>query len=96
MPNYVLAYHGGNMPENPEEHKAKCKAWIRDLGNAVINPGTPMGISKTVSSSDVSDDGGLLGFSIVKAESMEAAIEITKGCPHLEIGTVEVAEEKEA
>ena len=50
MPNYVLAYHSGKMPENPEEHKAKCKAWIRDLGDAVVNPGTPMGMSKTVSS----------------------------------------------
>ena len=54
-----------------------------------------MAMSKTVSSSGVSDDGGLLGFSIVKADSMEAALEMAKGSPHLEIGTVEVAEEKE-
>ncbi len=55
-------------------------------------------MSKTVSSSGVSDDGGsnpLLGFSIVKADSMDAALEMAKGCPHLEIGTIEVAEAKE-
>ena len=52
----------------------------------------------TVSSDDVSDDGGsnfLSGFSIVKADSMDAALEMAKGCPHLEHGTIEVAEVKE-
>ncbi len=68
------------------------------LCDAVVNPGTPLGMSKNVSSSCVSDDGGsnpLLGFSIVKADSMDAALEMAKGCPHLEIGTIEVAEAKE-
>ena len=102
MSNYVFAYHGEKMPVSPEEgakHKAKCKAWVGGLGDAVVNPGIPMGgMSKTVSSSGVSDDVGsnpLIGFSIVKADSMEAALEMAKGAPHLEIGTVEVAEVKE-
>ena len=34
----------------------------------------------------------MMGFSIVKADSMNAALKIAKGCPHLDIGTVEVAE----
>ncbi len=98
MPNYVFAYHGGKKPESPEEggkHMAKWKAWVGGLGDAVVNPGTPLGKPKTVSSVGVSDDGGsnpLLGYSIVKADSMEAAVEIARGCPHLEIGTIEVAE----
>ena len=101
MPNFVFAYHGGKKPESPEEGAklmAKWKAWIGGLGDSVVNPGTPLGMSKTVSSSGVSDDGGsnpLLGFSIVKADSMDAALEMAKGCPHLEIGTIEVAEAKE-
>ena len=64
----------------------------------MVNPGSPLGMSKTVSSGGVADDGGsnpLLGFSIVKADSMDAALEMAKGCPHLEIGTIEVAEVKE-
>ncbi len=98
MPNYILAYHGGKMPETPEEgakQMEKWKAWVGGLGDAVVNPGTPLGKSKTVSSDGVSDDGGsnpLLGFSIVKADSMDAALEMAKACPFLEIGTVEVAE----
>ncbi len=101
MSSYIFAYHGGKKPESPEEgakHMAKWKAWIGGLGDAVVNPGTPLGMSKTVSSGGVSDDGGpnpLVGFSIVKADSMDAALEMAKGCPFLEMGTIEVAEVKE-
>jgi hypothetical protein len=98
MPEYVLAYHGGKMPETPEEgakQRANFNAWVTGLGDAVVNPGTPLGRSKTVGSSGVSDDGGpnpLMGFSMVKAESMDAALEMAKGCPFVEFGTIEVAE----
>ena len=101
MSNYIFAYHGGKMPESPEERAklmAKWKAWIGGLGHAVVNLGTPLGKSKTVSSGGVSDDGGsnpLTGYSIVNADSMDAAVEMAKGCPHLEHGTIEVAEEME-
>jgi len=75
---------------------AKWKAWVEGLGDAVVNPGTPLGMSKTVSSSGVTDDGGpnpLSGFSMVKADSMDAALEMAKACPFLETGgTLEVAE----
>ena len=98
MSNYIIAYHGGKKPESAEEgakHMAKWKAWVGSLGDAVINPGTPLGKSRIVSSSGVSDQSGsnsLTGFSIVKADSMDAAIEMAKGCPHLEHGTIDVAE----
>ncbi len=101
MSNYVFAYHGGKKPERPEEGAelmAKWKAWIGGLGDAVVNPGTPLGMSKTVGSGGVADDGGskpLLGFTIVKADSMDAALEMAKGCPYLDIGTIEVAEAME-
>ena len=95
---FLFAYHGGKIPESPEggaKHMAKFEAWVSDLGDAVVNPGHPLGKPKTVGSSGVSDDGGsnpLVGFSVVKAESMDAALEMAKGYPHLEIGSVEVVE----
>ena len=101
MSDYIIAYHGGKKPESPEagaKQMAKWKAWIEGLGDAVVNPGTPLGKSKIVSAAGVSDDGGpnaLTGFSIVKADSMEAALEIARECPFLEMGTLEVAEIKE-
>lgn len=99
MANYIIAYRdGGKTPESPEEgarHMAKWKTWIGDLGDAAVNPGTPLGKSKIVSTDGVSDHAGpnsLTGFSIVKADDMDAALEIAKACPYLDFGTVEVAE----
>ena len=98
MANYIIAYHGGGKPESPEEgaeQMAKWQAWVSGLGDAVVNPGTPLGKSKIVSSGGVSDGDGsnsLTGYSIVKADSMDAALEMAKACPFLDIGTLEVAE----
>ena len=98
MPEYIIAYHGGTEPESPEEGAkgmAKWQAWMGGLGDAMVNPGTPLGMNMTVTSDGVSDEGGsnrLSGYSIVKADDMDAAIEMAKACPFLEIGTLEVAE----
>ena len=98
MAQYMFAYYGGKEPESPEagaEGRARFGAWLGSLGDAVVNPGTPLGLPKTVSSEGVSENSGsnsLTGFSIVKAESMDAALEMAKTCPFLEIGTIDVAE----
>lgn len=96
--NYALFYYGEPKFESPEEGakgRQKFMAWVGGLGDAMVNPGTPLGMSQTVSSGGVSNGGGsrrLTGFSIVKAASMDAAVEMAKGCPFLEHGTVDVAE----
>ncbi len=104
MANFMLAYHkseNSKPPESPEagaEHMNKWNAWVEGLGEIMVNPGTPLGMSRTVSSDGVADDGGanpLMGFSVVEADSMEAALEIAKSCPFLEMGTIEVAEMKQ-
>ena len=99
MSKYIFAYHGGKKPGTPEEgakFMARWRAWVGSLGDAPIGgPGTLLGKSKTVSGRGVSGDGGanpLSGFSIVQAESIDAALEMAKRCPHLEHGTIEVAE----
>jgi len=99
MANYIIAYRGGSKPESREdgaEHMKKWQAWLDNLGDAVVNPGTPLGKSKFVSAAGISDDGGsdpMSGFSVVEADSMEAALEMARDCPTLELGgTLEVAE----
>jgi len=101
MPNYILAYHGGKQPDSPEEGAKmmeKWHAWVGALGDAAVNPGTPLGMSKTVSADGVSDDGGsnpLSGFSVVQADDMDAAVQTARECPFVDIGTIEIAEMKE-
>ncbi len=98
MSEFIYAFHGGSMPETPEEGAkvmAAWQAWMEGLGERMVNPGNPVGMSKTVSSSGVTDDGGsnpLSGFTIVKAGSIEEACEMAKGCPIIDAGgSVEVA-----
>ena len=98
MPDYIIAYHdSGKRPESKEagaRQMEQWKVWVGGLGDAIVNPGTPLANSKTVSTGGVADTGlnGLTGFSIVKADTMDAAIEMAKACPYLEMGTLEVAE----
>ncbi len=101
MSNYVFTYYSEPKFQSPEEgskYMANWKAWVGNLGDALVNPGVPFGKSKTVSSSGVSDDAGsnrVTGFSIVKADSMDAALKMAKACPHLEHGTMGVHEAME-
>lgn len=100
MSKYAFAYYGEPKFDSPEEggkYMAKWEAWAGGLGDA-LGDLTPLGMPKTVRSNGVSDGGGsnrLTGFSIVKADSLDAALEMAKGCPHLEHGTVDVAEAME-
>lgn len=102
MPNYVFAYHGGGAPETPEEGQkvmAAWMAWYETMGPAIVDGGAPVGMSKTVTADGVLDNGGanpLSGYTVVKADSMDEAIAMAKGCPILtNNGTIEVAEAME-
>ena len=101
MPKYVLAYHGGGeMPETEEEQErelAAWNAWFGELGDAIVDGGNPIAGSVTVGADrSVSEGGGanpLSGYSLIKADDLDAAVEMAKGCPILSNGgSVEVAE----
>lgn len=100
MAQFIFAYHGGKKPDSPEEGAKVMEAWknwMGSMGDALIVPGAPVGMSKTVSAGSISDDGGanpLAGYSVVEAASIDAASEMAKGCPMVVDGdgSVEVAE----
>ncbi|WP_298968713.1 YciI family protein [uncultured Roseobacter sp.] len=100
MPEFVFAYHGGKTPDTEEEGAkvmAAWQAWFEGMGKAVVNPGNPVGMSKTVTAEGVEDHGGanpLSGFSVVAAADIDEAIDMAKGCPMVTDGTgsIEVAE----
>jgi hypothetical protein len=101
MAKFVFGYHGGSgMPETPEEQEKLMAAWggwFGSLGAAVIDGGNPFGQAKTVAADgSVSDGGGanpLGGYSIVEADSLDAAVTMAKDCPALANGgNVDVCE----
>lgn len=100
MAKYLFIYHGGKMPESPEEIEQTIRAWrdwLDSMGDAVVDDGNPVGLSTTVhSDGSVSDDGGsnpASGYGLIEATSREDAVEKAKGCPILAVGgSVELAE----
>lgn len=99
MTKFVFAYHGGPSsmtPEQGKQHMADWMAWREGLGDAVVDPGVPVGKSKTVGPDGITDDGGanpLSGITIVEAEGFDDACAMAASCPHVTVGgTIEVAE----
>lgn len=99
MANFMIAYYGGKRPGSEEEgrdQRSKWKAWVEALGDAVVNPGTPLPVSKIVSSSAVEDDNdpnSMRGFAVIKADSMDAAVDVAQSDPFLENGgTIRVSQ----
>lgn len=99
MSQFIFVYHGGAKPSDDVDVAAimaKWKAWMEGAGDAFVNMGAPVGMSKTVSADGIADNGGanpVSGYSIVEAVDISGACAIAKGCPiHESGGSVEVAE----
>ena len=98
MPHFLFAYHGGKQPEIPEETEVEIgrwRSWFDRIGAAIVDPGNPVGMAKTVSAEGVTDDGGanpLSGYTIIHTESIDQALELAKACPIMGDGSIEVAE----
>ena len=103
MATYVLAYHGGGMPETEAEQAtvmAAWGAWYGQIGAALVDGGNPIGKTKTISSSGAVSDGGganpISGYTIIKVDTIDQAVACAKMCPILSAGgSVEVAETME-
>jgi hypothetical protein len=97
--NFLLTYHGeGGMPTSAEETAtvmAAWTAWFGQLGEAVVDPGNPTSHTKAIS-----PDGSVMdatsaptGYSIIRAASLDEAVELSRGCPVLAVGQVVLVSE---
>jgi hypothetical protein len=99
MPQYVIVYLGGNHPSSPEEgkkHFSKYMDWLTSLADSAVSPANPIKNTSTVNADGTVTTGGtttMSGYTIIEADSMEAALSIAKTCPFLDIGgSLEVSE----
>ena len=76
MPDYLFVYHGGKTPETQEDIDASMAAWgkwMSEHGAAFVDPGQPVGQSKTVSPEGIADNGGpnpTTGYTILRADTI--------------------------
>ncbi|MGN6212907.1 YciI family protein [Parafilimonas sp.] len=109
MKEFLFIYRRdvNNIPKgSPEEMQNETKRWMDWIGsiaaqNKLANRGNRLEVSgKVVKSLSLVTDGpyaetkeSIGGYSIVKADTIEEACEMAKGCPVFSIGgTVEVRE----
>ena len=94
MANFVLLYSGGGMPATEAEQAAVLQAWgtwYDRLGSALVDGGNPFTpVAKSIASDGTVLDGPVgtpaSGYTIIKADSLDAAVEIAKDCPVLQSG----------
>jgi hypothetical protein len=90
--DYLLLYNGGKMPESEAEQAAVMKAWndwFAQLGGDVKDGGNPF----TPNAKTISADGSVgaptaqgSGYSVIKGDSLDDAVNKAKGCPVLQGG----------
>jgi hypothetical protein len=93
MANFLLLYTGGAAPRPAEREKIiqEWGGWFGKLGDKIVDAGNPFGHSKNLSNGGTVHDGSAVnpsatGYSILKADTLEAATDLAKGCPVLKSG----------
>ncbi len=92
--NYILLYSGGGLPESPAEQAKVLKeweAWFSKIGSGVVDQGDPFtGKAKSIGTDGKVSDGPIgspvSGYSIIKADSLDAATALARACPVLKAG----------
>ena len=93
MPQFMMVYKGEatDMSEMSEEEAgavmAKWAEWMQGVGSALTDLGTPFGPSSSiVDNGSAGTAASLTGYTIVEADSMDAARALADGHPFLSEG----------
>jgi hypothetical protein len=94
MAKFMVLYTGGmGMAASPEEQEkimAEWGEWYGRVGAAIVDGGAPFGEAKHLTGGPVGD-GPLgtdpaTGYTVVEADSLDAAAALCEGHPHLNHG----------
>jgi hypothetical protein len=93
MSRYIVLYHAPLdvaqrfARATPEEAALGLKDWIdwsEKLGSALVDPGRPLGVSRRITQSGVTDGReDIIGMSVLEAESMDEALSMVENHHHL-------------
>ena len=91
MSTYVLAFRGQQDRMGGAEQEAAWGRWFGEIGPRIVDAGNRVGRATMVGEADA--EMVITGYTLIEADSHEAAIEVAKGCPGLNNGgAVEVGE----
>jgi hypothetical protein len=83
MKKFMLIYHGFTEPTR--ENKDAWMNWFGEIGGNIVDSGNPFGPGREVTPTGRQDlatnADAASGYTIVNAESMEAAEKLLENCP---------------
>lgn len=93
MTKYVVLYTAPQSAESamqdasPESAAEGMKVWMdwaAKAGDGIVDLGTPLGTGKEIGASGISDTAsGVAGYTILQAHTMDGALALLEGHPHL-------------
>ena len=92
MSKYLFIYHAPTTPADaapppPEEMEAvmgEWNTWAGRVGEGMVDFGTPLAGGTRVTTEGTSpSEREVVGYSIIEAENVDAALELAQGHPHL-------------
>ena len=91
MARFLVVYHGSEMTHGSEamaQAKAAFEQWVGEVGGAVVDPGAPVRIVAQVSKAGMDDPVDVNGYSIIEAESSDAAVKLLETHPFVGRGGI--------
>lgn len=85
MPDFVLTYRSAKNYARTEETVAAWYRWFEGMGDQLVELGRPVTERTSIGESSPHRT-ELAGYSIVRAEDLEGALAIAKGCPAVDFG----------
>jgi hypothetical protein len=92
MKNYAIIFHADHRMEGEDGDKAFMK-WFEDMGDSVVDGGAPFNpeAQAQVKEGKVTmDSDTTAGYTIIKAENLEAAVTMAMKCPMADVAGCEV------
>ncbi len=83
MSKFVFLYGGQSEPT--DDVMAAWHEWFDSIGSNIVDSGNPFGAGREVAHGEGTDlteaMGPATGYSIVNADSLDAAVKLLDGCP---------------
>ncbi len=94
MARFLITYHAGDMPQDPESVAQVRRAlaqWAAKAGAALADLGAPVRSATTISSDGIRDGapaGPFMGWSVIEAEDGNAAVRLLADHPFISSGGI--------
>ena len=83
MKKFVIFHYGFETPT--PQIMDEWNKWFSSIDDKIVDPGSPLGPGREISRSGTKDlplgSDSLTGYTVINADSLDAAEQIAKGCP---------------